>query len=794
MNGAIVLAVMMMTSALTPEASVEQANKRLTEGDYDGAIAAYGEAQPERPNSPEIDVGLGLAYAAKGDHERAAERFSSATAKGQGRLASVAKFNLGNTRVAQGRLEDALEAYEDALKMDAANEDARINLEIVRGHIEAMKRAEEQRKKAEEEFKKRLEELMKELKELVDIQSKAVAQIWTSEPSCEGPLATEEDARELEMLAKEKKPLGDDLASKVARSLVKMRNLEVQSATGVEIADAEQKLAARAHEAAETAGRMAADLRQASGPPPSPPQPQGGQPAQGETPTEHPLVGALERAGGALEEAAGSLNRTAGALKAGGSPGWSTAEPHATLALWKFLQALGELAQSQQSDNQMDEALKKLLKRMADLRRRQGMFVLDVWKSFPHSRGIMPTPEAQKTFWEMIRNGQTPKEVERAIMARLEISASGMQGRRGEADGLSKAESSLAEEARGLATEVEALAATAGGQAQELGPLLEMLRSSAEAMDESAAKLALKPAATNDAESAAVVAFVRLSRVPSQMDELLARLGALLAEQTARALDTWTSDPSSKGRLPTEEELERSREMIAQAFQGSGEIEPGLEAQLGRVAIASIDESAGGKLGQKRDKAEAAKRQRELVEPAREVSADMGKLAVSGRPGEQNPAAAMLGSAAKDVDAAIQHMENAAASLATSFPEGEPLQARAVTALMRALARFSSGAAGQSEQDSQEGQEQEGQQSQEQQGESEQKDGEQKEGQEAEERASDEEHKQDEEKRKEAQKREEVSEKQAQRMLEEVSQEEREIRRNIRKRQGGREVEVRWDW
>ena len=81
MNALMALTVMVLAADATPEELVLEANLLLAENDHDGAIGKYAKAQPERQNAPEIDIGLGLAHAGKGDHDKAAEYFATATAK-----------------------------------------------------------------------------------------------------------------------------------------------------------------------------------------------------------------------------------------------------------------------------------------------------------------------------------------------------------------------------------------------------------------------------------------------------------------------------------------------------------------------------------------------------------------------------------------------------------------------------------------------------------------------------------------------------------------------------------------
>ncbi|MHC5054057.1 MAG: tetratricopeptide repeat protein [Planctomycetota bacterium] len=807
-----------------PDELVVEGNQLYAGGDYDGAISRYGAAQAARQNSPEVDMNLGLAHLRKGEHDRAAEYFIAAAGKGGGRLASKAHHNLGNCRARQGRFEDAIAAYKAALEADPSNADASHNLELVQRHLAKLKEDEAKRKAAEEHFKRRLEALRKELAALVEAQAMALARTWSTDAESAGPFAIEKHFEELQKLAGEKKPVPDDLGAKVARRLVVARELVALPSTPKELGRIERVLAERSRDAAETAAILAADLRQAAGPPPKPQgRPPGQAPGQEpEKPPEHPLAERLQRAGGSAEEAARRLEKAADILSTAPDRPARPAEPVEAEALWRLVTALGELLQPpQQGEGERSKELEEALKRMSKLRARQGALVRHLWATIPAARGKVPSPDEQKAFWEAVRAGETPTEDARVPLARLEIMGSGRSGAKSDAASLAEGEKELAEDARALAAEVEAIAtkASAGGGAQEqLGAVVAMLREAARSMDNARATLEASPPDGPAAEDAGVRAFVRLSQAPNAMTEFMARLGGILAEQMMLVLDTWKSDPAAKGPIATREEMEAAGKAMAGAGAAGGqtgggahpqvpsappgmtpgpapELDPELEAKLGRVPPAAAAQQLGDAAGSKRTGNEAAKLEADLAKRAREAGEDLRKLASSGRPGEMNPMAEAFEGAAADVDSAALRMDEAADELPTSFVKAEPLQARAVAALMRAMARFSSGASGQSNEQNQEGQEQEAERKQAEKGEK-KDEGEDEEKKDDLARPGEEKEpsKDEQDETKDAKKAEPMSKERAKRMLEEAAQQERDLRRDINKRRGTKGVEVRRDW
>jgi tetratricopeptide (TPR) repeat protein len=767
---ALALALAPQALGASPEELVAEGCQFLAGGDTDGAISHFGEAQSLRPNSPEVDLDLGLAHYRKGEHDRAAEYFTSAAAKDGGRLASVAEYNLGNARVKQGRPDDALEAYRAALEVDPENDDARFNYELLERHLTEMREQEKRRKEAEEEVKRRFEELVKEARQLFEQQAEAVARTWVTAAGSEGPLPTEKDIETLKGLAEEEKPLPDKLAFRIARALVKSRGSPAQASSHEELARIERDLAVRARKAATEAATLAAAIR----PPPrpkTPPQPGGAQDEK--EPLEHPLVDKLERAGGALEEGGKAADAAAVDLERASFP---SAEPNEVAGFWRFSGALGELTVPEQA-----------LQRKEKLRAQQVTFIRDLWESFPDSRGELPGHEEGKAFWERVKAGETLSEEDRMPMARQEVAARGAKGSEGDAAELESREAKLAEEALALGWEMEAIAASSGGRSP-VAALAGMLRPASEAMEETAAALRASPPEAGNAERSAVLALVRLSRAPTKLDAILAELDALLLDQVGRVLDTWKSDTGARGELPTEEELEKVQDEIERAREeeeGEAGLTPDIEAKLGRYA--SAVRAGQGLKGEARAGEEAGKLQADLAQRASTLAGDMKGLASSGRPGEMNPAGPMLEAAAKDVESAKQRMDAAATSLPSGFRPAEPEQARAVAALERALSKLAQGAAGSAGREEQEG-EQEEQQKKGEQEEREQDEGERREGEEGEQDEKGEDGEEEEEER------ESVSKQQAGRLLDEAAQEEREVRRDIRKRLGTGAVEVRRDW
>lgn len=110
---------------------VLEGNRNYSEGDYDKALELYREALEENPDSPAIRFNLGDAQFKKEEMDDAADSFSQALQSEDPGIKSRAQYNLGNSLYRQGRLQESLSAYREALKLAPGDRDAKHNLEFV---------------------------------------------------------------------------------------------------------------------------------------------------------------------------------------------------------------------------------------------------------------------------------------------------------------------------------------------------------------------------------------------------------------------------------------------------------------------------------------------------------------------------------------------------------------------------------------------------------------------------------------------------------------------------------------
>ncbi len=156
----------------------EKGNKFYKRGKYDEAIKYYGRAQVKKPEVSEFDYNLGCAFYKKGNFAQAEKLFKRFVLRAKDKKNRVRGFyNLGNTYLMQGNLQEAIKAYKEALRINPADKDAKINLELALRMLKKGKgkpKPQPQPKKENEQKKKqRKEELKRFLRSLTEEEKQA---------------------------------------------------------------------------------------------------------------------------------------------------------------------------------------------------------------------------------------------------------------------------------------------------------------------------------------------------------------------------------------------------------------------------------------------------------------------------------------------------------------------------------------------------------------------------------------------------------------------------------------------
>jgi len=120
-------------------------NERFAESDYDEALAEYRQAQVEEPDRAEPYHNAANAYNRQGQLEATLAQAQQALKTADPDLAAQAWYNLGNAFFDAEDWPSAIAAYQEALRLDPKDPDAKHNLEL------ALQKLKEQQQQEQEQ-------------------------------------------------------------------------------------------------------------------------------------------------------------------------------------------------------------------------------------------------------------------------------------------------------------------------------------------------------------------------------------------------------------------------------------------------------------------------------------------------------------------------------------------------------------------------------------------------------------------------------------------------------------------
>ena len=126
------------------------------DGVYDQALQGFLDDQIEYPEDPIAALNVGSAHYEMRNYSEADRAFGTAALSADATVRNKALYSLGNSVYRQGRLQEAVELYKQALELDPEDVDAKFNLEFVRDeirrrHEEAQKRQQQQDQQGQQE-------------------------------------------------------------------------------------------------------------------------------------------------------------------------------------------------------------------------------------------------------------------------------------------------------------------------------------------------------------------------------------------------------------------------------------------------------------------------------------------------------------------------------------------------------------------------------------------------------------------------------------------------------------------
>jgi Ca-activated chloride channel homolog len=130
------------------------AKKAYLEGDFKTAIEKYQYLIDSLDvNEEEVRMNLANAYFQANDTTQALRHFQDLSQSGNKRIKSKAEQQLGVLTNRQGKFEEALNHFKEAIKADPTNNDARYNYELLKRKLEEEKKKDQQNKQNQDQNK-----------------------------------------------------------------------------------------------------------------------------------------------------------------------------------------------------------------------------------------------------------------------------------------------------------------------------------------------------------------------------------------------------------------------------------------------------------------------------------------------------------------------------------------------------------------------------------------------------------------------------------------------------------------
>ena len=121
-----------------------EALEHYQRGEYDQALQLYRDALLDRPDAPELHFNVGDALFKRGEYDQALREFERVLSAEEKKIQAQAHYNMGNSFFQQQAFEQAVAAYKQALELDAADEDAKVNLELALEKLQEQQQQQQQ--------------------------------------------------------------------------------------------------------------------------------------------------------------------------------------------------------------------------------------------------------------------------------------------------------------------------------------------------------------------------------------------------------------------------------------------------------------------------------------------------------------------------------------------------------------------------------------------------------------------------------------------------------------------------
>lgn len=123
------LMVVISARAQSADALIRQGNRNYNKQEYDQSLSNYDKALKKSPGNPDAQFNQGDALYRKSDYEKAVASYDDVLqSKADDKTRQSAYYNKGVAEIRQKKLEESINSWKNALRLNPSDSDARENL------------------------------------------------------------------------------------------------------------------------------------------------------------------------------------------------------------------------------------------------------------------------------------------------------------------------------------------------------------------------------------------------------------------------------------------------------------------------------------------------------------------------------------------------------------------------------------------------------------------------------------------------------------------------------------------
>ncbi|MBN9379387.1 MAG: VWA domain-containing protein [Chitinophagaceae bacterium] len=164
--GLLFLCCSLTSSAQKENALIRSGNRYYKQKQVDQSLKQYEDAVKKAPGNPTANYNLGNAFFRKNNYNDAANSYNASVEHTTDKaMQEKGLYNKGVALVKQQKLQESIDAWKNALKLDAGDEDARENLQKALQQMKQQQQSQQEKEKKDQKEKKEQKDKKEENKE-----------------------------------------------------------------------------------------------------------------------------------------------------------------------------------------------------------------------------------------------------------------------------------------------------------------------------------------------------------------------------------------------------------------------------------------------------------------------------------------------------------------------------------------------------------------------------------------------------------------------------------------------------